>query len=174
MTQIIKMSRLSTILQFVLGFILGIALLSGVAVGAAYFYLSSISEYPPKPTFPEEESSPTAETEQDPASPSVETETEEAARAETEREPEEATKPESKPEPPEKLPPGAYKARVTWSEGLSLRAEPSTNAERIGGVDFNDEIIILEESEDKQWQRVRVGESDREGWVKAGNIEKVN
>ncbi len=170
------MSRLSTILQFVLGFILGIALLSGVAVGAAYFYLSSISEYPPKPTFPEEESSPTAEKEPEPASPPLETETEQAATAETEREPEEATRaePQSEPEPPEKLPPGAYKARVTWSEGLSLRAEPSTNAERIGGVDFNDEILILEESEDKQWQRVRVGESDREGWVKAGNIERVN
>ncbi len=170
------MSRLSTILQFVLGFILGIALLSGVAVGAAYFYLSSISEYPPKPTFPEEESSPTAETEPEPASPSVETGTEETTTAETNRETEEATEaePESKPEPPKELPPGAYKARVTWSEGLSLRAEPSTNAERIGGVDFNDEIIILEESEDKQWQRVRVGESDREGWVKAGNVERVN
>lgn len=164
------MSRLSTILQFVLGFILGIALLSGVAVGAAYFYLSSISEYPPKPTFPEEESSPTAETEPEPTSPPVETETEETVTAETETEAE----PESEPKLPEELPPGAYRARVTWSEGLSLRAEPSTNAERIGGLDFNDEIIILGESEDKQWQRVRVEQSDREGWVKAGNVERVN
>ncbi|MBE9170437.1 SH3 domain-containing protein [Pleurocapsales cyanobacterium LEGE 06147] len=170
------MSRLFTVLQFVLGFILGIALLSGVAVGAAYFYLTSISEYPPKPTFSEEESSPTAETEQEQASSSGGTETEETTTAETSQETEEATEaePESEPEPPEELPPEAYRARVTWSEGLSLRAEPSTNAERIGGIAFNAEIIILEESEDKQWQRVRVGESDREGWVKAGNVERVN
>jgi cytoskeletal protein RodZ len=163
------MSRLSTILQFVLGFILGIALLSGVAVSAAYFYLSSISEYPPKPSFPEEETSPEVETE--PTSPSVETEAEETTQ-EVEETPE--PEPQSEPEPPEELPSGAYKARVTWPEGLSLRAEPSANAERIGGIDFNDEIVILEESGDQQWQRVRVGESDREGWVKAGNVERVN
>lgn len=170
------MSRLSTIFQFVLGFIFGVALLTGAAVGTAYFYLSSISEYPPKPTFPEEESSATTATDEEPASATVETEQEETTAAETSQETEEATEaaPESEPEPPEELPPGAYRARVTWSEGLSLRAEPSTNAERIGGIAFNAEIIILEETEDKQWQRVRVGESDREGWVKAGNVERVN
>ena len=73
----------------------------------------------------------------------------------------------------EPLEPGTYKARVTWEQGLSLRAEPGASGERIGGLDYNQQIIVLEESSDKNWQRVRIADSDREGWIKAGNIEKI-
>jgi hypothetical protein len=83
------------------------------------------------------------------------------------------TEPETKPET-EDLPAGAYQAKVTWSTGLSLRSEPSTDAERIGGVDYNAELIILSTSNDNQWQKVRVPSSGQEGWVKSGNVEKIN
>jgi hypothetical protein len=41
-------------------------------------------------------------------------------------------------------------------------------------VGFNQKIIILEESEDKGWQKIRLEGSEQEGWVKAGNTEKVD
>jgi hypothetical protein len=70
------------------------------------------------------------------------------------------------------LPQGAYKGRVTWSSGLSLRADPNSSANRVGGVDYNSELIILETSQDGQWQKVRVANGSQEGWIKAGNIKK--
>jgi hypothetical protein len=33
--------------------------------------------------------------------------------------------------------------------------------------------VVLEESPDKEWQRIRVEDGNREGWVKGGNTEKV-
>jgi uncharacterized protein YgiM (DUF1202 family) len=84
----------------------------------------------------------------------------------------------SKPTPskaPEKpLPPGAYKARVTWSEGLSLRDAPGSEAARIGGVTFNQEVFVLKESDDQRWQQVRLAQGEQEGWIKAGNIERID
>ncbi|PHK16786.1 peptide-binding protein, partial [Nostoc linckia z13] len=75
---------------------------------------------------------------------------------------------------PTPLPSGAYRGRVTWAEGLSLRAQPNQDGERIGGVGFNQKIIVLEESEDKAWQKIRLEDSGQEGWVKAGNTEKTD
>ena len=86
------------------------------------------------------------------------------------------TAPEAEPEPevdPE-LPPNAYRAVVTWPEGLSLRSEPSLDAGRIGGIGADATIIILEDSADGQWQRVRLPWSGQEGWVKGGNTERTS
>lgn len=79
----------------------------------------------------------------------------------------------SKP-PAEELEPGAYKARVTWSDGLILRDGPALEANQIGGVAYEQEIVVLKESDDKRWQNIRLPGSAQEGWVKAGNIERVN
>ncbi len=84
-----------------------------------------------------------------------------------------ATPAASPTEPPETLPPGAYRGRVSWAEGLSVRAEPNQDAERVGGATFNQKVIILEESQDKGWQKIRLEGGKQEGWVKAGNIERV-
>jgi hypothetical protein len=73
---------------------------------------------------------------------------------------------------PSPLEPGAYKARVIWQQGLSLRAEPSYDAERIGGLDYNQQIVVLEESADKSWQKVRLADGEQEGWIKSGNTER--
>ncbi|NJL84271.1 MAG: SH3 domain-containing protein [Chloroflexaceae bacterium] len=89
--------------------------------------------------------------------------------------PEPLAEPEPPPEPPpqeEPLPPGAYKARVTWDTGLSIRSAP--DGESVAGIEYNGELIVLEESPDKRWQRIRVAGSGQEGWVKAGNIQKFS
>lgn len=67
-----------------------------------------------------------------------------------------------------------YQARITLSEGLNVRSNPDKNAERVGGVDFDEEVTVLEETPDQAWQRVRVKTSSVEGWVKSGHTERMN
>ena len=159
------MRFLSGFIQFILGLILGLALLAGTGVAVAYYLLTQTAETPSKPLFPEEK----------PPTPST------AENSENEESPQSSPTPKQEEKAPveeekpaeEKLEPGAYRARVTWSEGLILRDEPTLDANRIGGLGFNWEIIVLEDSQDKKWQRVRVPESDQEGWIKGGNVEKI-
>ena len=150
------------LIQFLLGFVIGIALLAGGAAGAVYLFVNRLAESPPKPVFPEEseakevlpeENAPVSDEPEAPATP---------------------PDPVAPPEPIEELPSGAYRARVTWGQGLSMRAEPNTEAERVGGIGYNSEIIILNNSEDQNWQYVRVPDSRQEGWIKAGNVERID
>lgn len=153
--------KLSSLFQFTIGFIIGVSLLAGGAAGAAYLYFVRTTFTPPKPTFSEAEA-----VQQSPivAPAPAKEEEETAAASDNENEaPTETVK--------EELPPGAYRARVTWPEGLSLRAEPTLEAERTGGIGYNWEILVLEVSSDNQWQKVRIPSSGQEGWVKAGNVE---
>jgi 5-hydroxyisourate hydrolase-like protein (transthyretin family) len=53
-----------------------------------------------------------------------------------------------------------------------MRSEPNTNSPSIGGVGGNKKVIVLEESDDKKWQKIRIVDTDQEGWVKAGNIQR--
>ncbi|MBR8828873.1 MAG: SH3 domain-containing protein [Gomphosphaeria aponina SAG 52.96 = DSM 107014] len=142
------MSRLSNVFQFMLGFILGVAVFTAGAVGAAYFILGKMAKVPPRPIFAEEQQATTASGEEVVAS--------------------------AKPLPAEELPAGAYKARVTASIGLYVREEPTTESNRIGAVAYNAEIMILGASEDQQWQKIRIPETGEEGWVKAGNVETID
>jgi hypothetical protein len=57
---------------------------------------------------------------------------------------------------------------------LILRDASGPDAARIGGVAFKQEVIVLQESDDQKWQKVRVADGDQEGWIKAGNIERIN
>ena len=169
MTKYIFFKRLLAIIQFILGFIFGISLIAGVAASAGYLYFKKMSTLPEKPIFSEEtaKSTPTKTTGQPatkPAQTAIET-TDVGSE----------TEPEPKPKPKEpKLPSNAYMAKVTWPQGLSLRSEPSLNAARVGGISYNAKIIILEDTADGQWQRVRLPWSQQEGWVKGGNIKRVS
>lgn len=151
---------LSGIIQFLIGFILGVTLLAGSGAAAGYYFLTKLSTPPARPTFAEEK----------PPEP--------VAKAQSSAAKSEATpKPQADPSPSPteaELPPGSYAARVTWAEGLSLRDGPTADAARIGGVAYNQEIIVLKESDDKRWQQVRLGEEGQEGWVKGGNIERLD
>jgi hypothetical protein len=171
------MNRLSNAFQFILGFFLGVLLLVAGTAAVGFVFFSRLASPPDKPTFTEEKINPNQVTQEKESTKS------ESVRSEQEKEKEPPTptaspenkseekKQESKQEK-EKLPAGAYKAKVNWSTGLSLRSEPSKEAERVGGVDYNTELIILEKSSDGNWEKVRVTGTNQEGWIKAGNVEK--
>ncbi|WP_036478673.1 SH3 domain-containing protein [Myxosarcina sp. GI1] len=163
MTKNIWTSRLSVAAQLILGFFLGVALITGAIGGVGYLYFKSMSVRPKKPIFYEETAEGQKEIQQQNAAAAKSNSKEEAV----------ASEPEPEPEPEPELPPNAYKAKVTWSEGLSLRAEPSLDAERIGGIGYDAEIIVLEVSADSNWQRVLLPWNEQEGWVKNGNTERV-
>ena len=151
---------LSGIFKFILGFFVGIIFLVIFGLGAAYYFWTRLSISPAKPIFAEEQQKkfPMAK---------------KASLIQTSK-----SKPSSQPTPTpskspiQELPPGAYKARVTWPEGLSMRDAPTLNSTRIGGVAANQEVFVLKQSGDGRWQQVRVVEGNQEGWIKAGNTAK--
>jgi hypothetical protein len=152
---------ISNFFQFIFGFILGISLVAGSAVSFGYILLTRMSGTPPKPVFTEESNPPKQDSQ---TNPNTVNEIEKQARPQVESIATEVEEP---------LPKGAYKAIVTWEEGLSMRSEPKKDGDRIDSALYNQEIIVLEESEDKLWQKIRLPKSDREGWIKAGNIRKI-
>lgn len=163
------MKQIITLIQFILGFIIGVLILAGGTAGAGYYFLSRMASAPPKPTFNEEKA------------PSSETETKENKETTPKATPKATATPTPKPTPTptttpekekeeEKLPQGAYKARVSWNSGLVIRSSPTMDGSRAGGVYYNDQIVILEEKDG--WQKIRTS-SGVEGWVKSGNTAKV-
>jgi hypothetical protein len=55
-----------------------------------------------------------------------------------------------------------------------LRQNPNRESARLGGLEYDDEVTVLEKSPDGEWIRVRLQDSDIEGWVKAGNTERLD
>jgi hypothetical protein len=177
------LSTISNMFQFILGFLLGVALVAGSAVAAAYFYFTKVSSsVPKKPIYTEEKSSNAKVVDERRATTQSENTTDNETQSSSENPnysdnvaPANSEKPlESELATEESIPDGAYYASVTWPQGLSLRAGPDINAAKIGGIDYNSKILILEESSDKQWQKVQIPVSQQEGWVKAGNIERIS
>ncbi|MDG2991174.1 SH3 domain-containing protein [Candidatus Synechococcus calcipolaris G9] len=75
---------------------------------------------------------------------------------------EDTEEPEPSPEPsPE---PDNTTARVSYGEGLRIRDRPDRSGEPLGGVSFDEEVILLEQSDDGEWQRIRT-QDGLEGWV---------
>lgn len=151
--------RWSSLVKFLLGVILAIAILAGGGVATALYFMFKVSTPPPKPMFANDK--PTKL--QSPAK-SAKSTSSATATAKSNSSDNSSSQP---------LEAGAYKARVTWAEGLSLRSEPNLDAERVGSTAYNQTIVVLGESADKNWQRVRLENGEQEGWIKAGNTEKV-
>ena len=166
MTKSIFLKRLSATVQFILGFIIGISLIGGITGTLVFAYYKRMSVLPEKPVFTEAEVA-----EQNSTEP-VETEIE-PLESSTELEPEPEPTVAEAPPPEAELPANAYRATVTWPEGLSLRAEPALDAERVGGIETKATIFILENSADGNWQRVQLPWNGQIGWVKAGNTKKL-
>jgi uncharacterized protein YgiM (DUF1202 family) len=146
--------RWSGVLKFVLGVFIAIALLATGAFIASKIVIARFVVAPPKPVFPNDNK---------PIAPPPKSTA--AAKAQPD-----ADKPAATPKP---LPSGAFQARVTQSIGLIVRDSPSLEGASVGGVDFNERVTVLATSPDGVWQKIRMG-SDREGWVKAGNLEQLN
>ena len=66
-----------------------------------------------------------------------------------------------------------YKARIIAIKGVSLRSEPNINADQVGGILYNEEVTIIEETPEKNWVKIKGKEKDQIGWVKMRNIEKI-
>lgn len=156
---------LSGLLKFILGFLLAITVLVGSGVAVALYFMNRTSIPPARPIYAND--SPAIAT---PASKKTEPKTTSTPKAVASATPTPSATPT---ETPEALPPGAYKGRVTWADGVSLRAEAQQEAERVGSVAFNEQVIVLETNQDKSWVKIRTEASKQEGWLKIGNVEKV-
>lgn len=181
---------LSGVAQFILGFLIGVFLLTGAGVATAYWFFNRMSDAPSKPNFSEESSSEkTQQTkqsqpknqnnpEQQSASKQNNSSAETASKSNqsenTASDPSDSSEPESEPTIQDRFGQQAYQARVTWPNGLSLRDRPSPNSSRVGGVYYDDKLVIIEKSSDGDWQKVYVPETGETAWVKAGNVEKIN
>ncbi len=162
--------KFSSVLQFSIGFLMGVALLVGAGAATAYYFFTRLSSAPPKPEFPPEPEvvvPPPAEPEK-PVEIAVEPPPEATAAEVVEEEPE---KPKTIQD---RFGQSAYRARVTWPQGLSLRAEPNLQGARIGGVYHNDEVIAIGTSADGRWQKIHIPASGQEAWVKAGNVARLD
>lgn len=151
----------NSVAKFLLGVSLAIAIMIGGSVVVALYFMYKVTSHPPKPVFANEKVA----------------KVEKASTKNTAQPPPPAKQPNTQPTPsptPSASPsePGAYKARVIWEQGLSLRTEPSLDAERMKLLDYDQQIVVLEESADKNWQKVRLADGEQ-GWIKAGNIERT-
>ncbi len=151
-------------LQLLIGILTGVIGLIAVLGGAGYyFYITQMSARPPKPVFAEERAG---------GKPVATKPKPKAAGAVKPAQPPVAKDPQ-KPEDPAKLPPEAYDAKVLWKDGLSLKKEPNSGAQKVGGVAFNAKVAIVETSPDGQWVLIQSATDNLQGWVKAGNIDKA-
>lgn len=146
----------SSLVKLFLGFVIAITLLVSGSVALALIFINRASSPPPKPIFANDSTVKKAANITKPKTSTL------------------ATKNAPKTKPSPSLASGSYPARVTWNQGLSLRAEPSLDAERIGSLDYNQKIVVLQQSKDEKWQQIRLDDSELQGWVKAGNTERVN
>ncbi|HEY9894233.1 MAG TPA: SH3 domain-containing protein [Candidatus Sericytochromatia bacterium] len=142
------------------GVFLAIALIVSGCFFAAQHVIAQFTAPPPKPTFPNDNPGAKAKLQSTAAKPAA-----------TKSSPKPSVTPTPSPKPTEEA---GYRARITLSQGLNLRESASQDSARIGGVAINTRITVLEDSSDGEWQRVRLEESGREGWVKAGYTERIN
>jgi hypothetical protein len=155
----------SGVTKYLLGFVLAIAILFGAGTGLTRYVLARLSVPPPRPTFANDPSPPKPS----PAAAQPSPATAQASPAAAQPSPTPSDSPSSSPSPS----PEGYPARVTQPVGLILRQDPSAGAAKIGGVEYNQQVTVLEDSQDGGWQRVRLADSS-EGWVKAGNTDRIN
>ncbi|WP_017305806.1 SH3 domain-containing protein [Spirulina subsalsa] len=160
--------NLTGLAQFFLGIFSGLILFGISGFIAGYYVLSGMTSTPARPIFPEERPQPSPSPSPSP-SPAAQTPPSPAAPA-----PQPSPEPQAAEPETETLEPGAYRARVNWPDGLSLRATGADDAERIGGVAYNQEMIVLRTSSDGRWQEVRLPGSNQRGWVKSGNADRIN
>lgn len=140
--------------KLILGIALALVLLSLTGVATARYFMAKLSVLPPRPVF-----------ENDVALQADET----AAPAEAQ------PAPVATPAAPlAETPPGSYAAIVVQPIGLVMRSGPGAEHQQLGGVDYQDAVLVLETNEAGTWMKVRVQSTGQEGWVKAGNTQNVN
>jgi hypothetical protein len=142
---------LQRLAQGVIGVSLAIAILFFAGVSAARYLINRLTELPPRPVFPNDTAPPGS------AVPAADGS---------------VPPPDTTPVQPAADSGEIYTARVLPSVGIVLRDGPSLDSAQIGGIDYNQEIAVLETSADGEWLRVRLSDGS-EGWVKADNTEQT-
>lgn len=141
------------------GLLLATTLLGVGGYFGVNYLMTQLSKLPPRPTFPND-------------NPDFVKRNNKPENSKTELKPDNKELKELDKEVPKKpLPPGGFEGRVTYSNGLVLRDSASRGAATIGGVEFNEKVTVLETSADNEWQKIRT-KNDRDGWIRAGNIQK--
>ncbi|WP_421657036.1 SH3 domain-containing protein [Leptothermofonsia sp. ETS-13] len=155
----------SDLIKVLSGIFFAFVLIASGSFIAAQYVIAQFTAPPPRPTFPNDNPSPKAK----PVTAA------QANPAAVKPSPSPSPSPSSSETPsPQKTEASGYRARIVLSQGLNLRENPDRNAERIGGVEYNESIVILEDSPDGEWQKVRVESSGQEGWIKSGYAERAN
>ncbi|MBW4520808.1 MAG: SH3 domain-containing protein [Scytolyngbya sp. HA4215-MV1] len=150
----------SGVVKVLVGLAIAIAIFA-VAGVLAFRYISQMTSLPPRPTFPNDQ--PSAKVKPSTA----------VAQPKTQAKPKPTPTPSKSPSPTA-TDAATYPARINLSQGLNVRDAPSVDANRIGGVDYNEQVSVLEESADGEWQRIRVESSGLEGWIKSGYSERID
>lgn len=156
------------LLKFILGVSLALAIIGASGFYGARYVMTRLTALPERPLFPEEGG---GTFDEDPTSGGSDSSSESDTTV-ANNEGGEPTPPTPEPEP--ELEPGAYEARVIQPIGLILRQGPDVSTTQIGGIAYNEQVIVLSESSDQRWIKVRLPDSGVEGWVKNGNTEKLN
>ncbi|WP_293125710.1 SH3 domain-containing protein [Microcoleus sp. bin38.metabat.b11b12b14.051] len=149
------MNSVYSVFKFLVGFLLAIVLMAGASVAAALYFAAKLTTAPERPVFPNDKTA---------------VQIAAGAKSTAKASPVSTSSDASSPKP---LEPGTYRALVTQPIGLILRDSANRDSNRIGGVGYKEKVVVLEDSPDKEWQRIRVEDGNREGWVKGGNTEKV-
>ncbi|NET32185.1 MAG: SH3 domain-containing protein [Cyanothece sp. SIO1E1] len=157
------MRWLSSLAKLFLGVLLAVILLSLASLATARYFMAKLTAIPPRPSFDNDI----------PATPPNPTPIiASAPNPQLPAEPKTTIANTTTPANPS-LEPGAYEALVIQPIGLVLREGPGLDYPQIGGVEYEEAVVVLSESSDKAWLRVRLPGNGLEGWVKAGNTEKV-
>lgn len=155
------------VLTFISGVLLALVILFVAGVGATRYLIGRLSVPPEKPVF-DNGSTPAAPV----ADTSASSPTASPSAAAPEPSPEESETPTT-PSPSPSVEESNYSARVTQPIGLILRESPTQDSRQIAGLEYNTEVIVLEENQDGSWLRVQLPTSGVEGWIKAGNTEEI-
>ncbi|MGI0488719.1 SH3 domain-containing protein [Pantanalinema rosaneae CENA516] len=155
--------RQSNVVRALSGFFLAIALIVGGGYLTTQFVIAKFTELPPRPTFPNDKPSPS------PTKPAAK-----PATSQPKASPVVAVSPSPTPSATPSAKPEGDRARITLGEGLNVRESASVESSRVGGVDYNEVVTILETSPDQEWQKVRLEKSGLEGWIKSGYTQPVS
>jgi cytoskeletal protein RodZ len=145
-------------------FLIAVGLVTIGSFFAFQYLMAQFTALPPKPTFPNDKTAPATKAI---AAPSPTASTSPIAVSPS-------PSPVAASPSPSPSPGAAYQARVKLDNGLNVRESPNADAPRVGGVDLDQVVTVLEESQDKEWQRIRVETTGVEGWIKSGYIDRVN
>lgn len=155
--------------KLILGMALALVLLTLAGVVTARYLMGRLAVLPAKPLYGDEQPTPAPVPKPPIAAPAP-------VAAPEVPQPTPSVIPPPPPAPPKPEPAavsaGSYEAVINQPIGLVLREGPGSDRPQLGGLDYNQAVVVLEEPTDQPWVKVRVAATGQEGWVKAGNLRR--